>query len=73
VVAGGGDGGELGGFFVGEPAGLVERVDADIHQRSAAAVLFGEAPLVGLGVEAEGAFEGLELAEGAGVDDALRL
>ncbi len=71
VVAGGGDGGEGGGLLAGEPADFVHGVDADVHERAAAAVLAGEAPLVGGGIEAEGAFERLDLADGAGVDEAF--
>ncbi len=71
VVAGGRDGGEGDWFFAGEPADFVHGVDADVHERAAAAILTGEAPLVGGGVESKTALEGLDLADGARVDEAL--
>ncbi len=51
------------GLFAGEIAAGVERVDAYIVERAAAGELLAEAPLARADVEAEGALDGLHLAE----------
>ena len=59
----------LGGLFGGEVAACVEAVDADVEERAAAGEgLFG-APVAGIDVEAEGSFDGLDLAERAVVNE----
>ena len=53
------------GLFAGEVAAGVEGVDADVEERAAASELLVETPFAGRDIEAEGAFDGLDLTQRA--------
>jgi len=63
VVDGGGVSGDAVGLFAGEIAAGVEGVNADVVERAAAGEGFAATPLAFADVEAEGALDGLDLAE----------
>jgi len=65
VVVGGGIRGNGRRLFAGEVAAGVEGVDADIEDGAAAGEFPVGAPLAACDVEAEGAVDGLDLAEGS--------
>src|ERR1700722_1084039 len=47
VIAGGDDGGETRGLFAGDVSDRVERINTQIHQRSATTKALGESPGAG--------------------------